>query len=94
MPNSRDLTKYPVFLFEALRQTEHGDVHIQCKSKGAAQNLRSQMYTLRRLLQLSPEPQWQELAAVVEKKKFYVDADTVIIADPMLGLKSSIVSLS
>lgn len=83
MPNSRDISKYPVLLFEVFRQATGEAVTIQCATPQAAKNLRSLMYTLRQLLLQSPEDWHRELARGVAGRKFYINGSTIVVSTPM-----------
>jgi hypothetical protein len=90
MPNSTNINKYPVLLFDAFQKAGQEDpVYLLCRSPAAARNLRSLCYTLRGLLAASPEPWHQELAANVQNRKFYIDARTLAIASPMFIAQQS-----
>jgi hypothetical protein len=83
MPNSRDINKYPVLLFEAFRQASEEATTLQCATPQAAKNLRSLMYTLRQLLLQSPVDWHRELARGVAGRQFYINGSTVVISSPL-----------
>jgi len=84
MPNSQNLLRYPVLLFQAfdlVGTTDH--LVLACDSPQHARNLRSLCYTMRKLLAASPDEGHQQLYANVRTKKFFVDGHSLVIAEPM-----------
>jgi hypothetical protein len=85
MPNSQNIDRYPVLLFDAFgRAREEDPVTLHATSPYAAKNLRSLCYTLRGLLRASSEGWHQELYRAVQHRKFYIDGSALLIASPML----------
>lgn len=78
MPRPKHIDAYPKSFFSLLKKAHKGPVRVNCGGHRAAMNMRSELYTFRRVLYQNPSIA-PLVAGIASELMFRVDGDDLVV---------------